>query len=170
MKQSIGIATHLPTLGPDLRPRAARRRLVVITYIAYILLITAMMLSQAVYSPFITRASLTIFGGVVAIGWWKLNQFAQSYVVSSAHRIVDERERSVRDRAFSRAYQVVCSAVALGLIYGMIATSADAHLWIPRTMDDFHSLLWVFLILSVTLPHALIAWWEPDLLDEHDLP
>ncbi len=115
-----------------------------------------------------------LFGLMVAYGWWMLNQFAVLFCDEGAlrrnlHRLVDERQIALRDRAFFRSYQCVCALISLLLLSWYVARDEPRlHLWYPRTSGDFNLVFWAFLVLTVTLPHALLAWWEQDLMDESE--
>jgi len=112
-----------------------------------------------------------LFGLLVAYGWWVLNRFALLYCEEGASRasLVDERQSALRDHAFYRSYQCLCGMVALLLLSWYLASSGTAHhLWYPRTPGDFNLVFLTFLVVSVTLPHALLAWWEEDLFDESE--
>lgn len=63
----------------------------------------------------------------------------------------------------SAHFQVICALVAFFLFYEPIAaTSPTFQLWMPSTMGDFDTILFTFLVVSITLPHAFLAWSEPD--------
>ncbi len=63
-----------------------------------------------------------------------------------AAKKLDERELQVRNQAFFRSYQIIAALTALGLRYTQFAVGV----------------VWGFLLLSITLSHAFIAWPNPD--------
>lgn len=90
--------------------------------------------------------------------WWVLNKVVKPY---SADKL-DERELQVRNQAFFRSYQIIAGLTALGLIYAQLAVEHPHRLWRPSSERPMQSLVWGFLLLSITLPHAFIAWQDPD--------
>ena len=150
---------NLTIAGMDFRRKAVRRRIVIVTYLS---LLTALICTGAGLSLLAVAA-----GCAVMFGWWVLNQIAVPYAVngsgSGAMMANDERQSQVRDRAFFRAYQAVCAMVVFFLIYEVVAvTSPKWKMWLPSTLGDYNSILLTFLIVSITLPHAFLAWQEPD--------
>ena len=102
----------------------------------------------------------------MAGGWWVLNQVAVPYSTGA----VDERQTQVRNQAFFRAYQFLASLSVLVLFYLKEAPAVAAKrgwtLWVPQPGDDLSTgLMLGYVLLAVTLPHAFIAWQDPDDLE-----
>lgn len=159
-------------LGSNFRQRTARRRVVVAAYLSCGAIVMALvsgprpgmdLLKLLAFSPFV----------VMAFCWWILNQIGIAYTGGAAQPL-DERQEQVRNRAIFRSYQVICSLTSLALLYWMIAATASTIiLWYPSTPGEYATLVLLFLYISITLPHAFIAWWEPDFLEAarpSDLP
>lgn len=75
---------------------------------------------------------------------------------------LDERERAERNRATYLSYSMFSALVIAGAFYLMIATdlaqSGRAFLWIPQTGDHWNGIVCGLLLLSLTLPAAVLAW------------
>ena len=146
------MSTHLIMSGIDFRRRSNRRLACVATYVGFFLIVTA-----------VSSGSLFVLasipGGILcALGWWVLNEVARPY----SGKFLDERQLQIRNHAFFRAYQVVASVTALGLIYVQFALDPRNHLFLPSGDREMQTIIWGFLLLSITLPHAFIAWRDPD--------
>jgi hypothetical protein len=75
---------------------------------------------------------------------------------------LDERQRSIRDRAYRSAYTILTSLTMLALIYLSYAASFEGlGLWLPPRQSVF-AIVTGFILLSTSLPTAVIAWNEPD--------
>ena len=74
---------------------------------------------------------------------------------------LDERQLRVRDRAYLQSYRVLAGATVVATVYGALAW--DNGLWLPGTWNQVQALVWGVLLLTMTLPAAVIAWTEPDL-------
>jgi hypothetical protein len=149
----------------NFRQRAARRRVVAAAYLSCCTIVIALasgsrpgmdLLKLLAFSPFV----------VMAVCWWILNQVGIAYTGSTT-RPLDERQEQVRNRAFFRSYQMICALTSMALLYWMIAATASTIvLWYPNTPGEYATLVLLFLYVSITLPPAFIAWWEPDFLED----
>lgn len=74
---------------------------------------------------------------------------------------LDERERQVRDHAYRFAYVGVASAFMLLITYAAIVHDSGRG-WLPRTWNESQAIVWGVLLLTWTLPSAVVAWTEPD--------
>lgn len=74
---------------------------------------------------------------------------------------LDERQIQVRNNAYRHAYTVIASLVVVIGLYYAIALDKDA-LWIPQTYDQASYFLWGAILLTMTLPSAILAWTEPE--------
>jgi hypothetical protein len=165
---SLPAAPSLRIMGIDFKKQRARREMVVALYGSVVCMLASIRLYVVTEAKVWLLSSL-LFGLMVAYGWWMLNQFAALFCDEGALRgnLVDERQTALRNRAFYRSYQCVCALVSLFLMSSFLGRSeVRLHLWFPRTAGDFNLVFWTFFVLTVTLPHALLAWWEQDLLDE----
>ncbi|MFC5862469.1 hypothetical protein ACFPT7_09230 [Acidicapsa dinghuensis] len=80
----------------------------------------------------------------------------------------DERELQVRDRAHYSAYQVVSiTLVFIWLLNSWTISPLRFVKWWPQTIvhDTASLLALVGVLLSITLPQAIILWREPDMAE-----
>ncbi len=150
--------------GIDFRRRTNRRFACVATYLGYILLIAAL------YTAFELRSIVWALGAIPGLllmgyGWWVLNQVAAPYSTDQT----DERQTQVRNQAFFRAYQVIAGLSLIFLFYldeaPQLAAKKGWDLWLPQPGQDFQPIIFGYLLVTITLPHAFIAWQDPDYLD-----
>jgi len=71
---------------------------------------------------------------------------------------LDERELSLRNRAYLSAYQGVATLFLLAVIY--LAFAVDFGLWLPTTYEQASTLVWGVLLFTLSLPSAVLAWTE----------
>ena len=81
-------------------------------------------------------------------------------------RILDERQRATRDRAFSLS--LVILSVVLSVIWGYAMIASYAGWWLPMG-GQLWQVLWLPAMLSYGLPTAIAAWLEPDALEDEAL-
>lgn len=149
--------SNLLVYGIDFRRQSNRRLACIATYLGYLLVVGSLWTGAEFKSLPIALAALPA-ALVLVTGWWVLNEVAKPY---SGDKL-DERELQVRNSAFFRAYQIIAGLTALALIYGNFALEHPTRLWLPSTDRHMQTLIWGFLLLSITLPHAFIAWQDPD--------
>lgn len=157
---------RLQVAGFNFRRQAARRVLVVTTFLSLPFAATPLYLLVAEHLlwPLVIALPALL---VAMFGWWVLNQVALPYAARREEAQTDERQESVRNRAMFQAYQWICAAVGLGLMYWMLAATLPKYsLWFPKAQADFDVVFYSFLFISITLPHAIIAWTEPDFDEE----
>ena len=76
---------------------------------------------------------------------------------------LDERQRSLWQRAHQRAYRILVVFAALLMLYVLVLGEL---LWMPSTSREWTVTVTAFWIFLVMLPSSLIYWTEPDLLDD----
>lgn len=87
----------------------------------------------------------------------------------------DERELQVRDRAHYQAYQIVTVTFAfIWILNSWTIPTLNFTRWWPQTIvrDTTSLLALIGILLSITLPQAIILWREPDMpepLSEDDI-
>jgi hypothetical protein len=148
---------HLLIYGIDFRRQSNRRLACVATYVGYLLIVGSLWVGGQLGSLPIALTAIPA-ALILVTGWWVLNEVAKPY---SADKL-DERELQVRNQAFFRSYQIIAGLTALGLIYAQLAVEHPHRLWLPSSERPMQALVWGFLLLSITLPHAFIAWQDPD--------
>lgn len=81
---------------------------------------------------------------------------------------LDERELAQRNRASYRAFSVLASLAALGLLYMALRLDfADQiPLWAPTDQAHWSALFWGAIILGLTLPAAFLAWEKAPPLED----
>ncbi len=144
---------HLLLYGIDFRRQSNRRLACVATYVGYLLIVGSLWVGSQFGSLPIALAAIPAAMFLVT-RWWVPNEVAKPY---SADKL-DERELQVRNQAFFRSYQIIAGLTALGLIYEQLAVE-HPH---PSSERPMRALVWGFLLLSITLPHAFIAWQDSD--------
>jgi len=150
--------------GIDFRRRTNRRFACVATYLGYILLIASLSIAFELQSALWALGTIP---GIVLMGygWWVLNQVAAPYSTEQS----DERQTQVRNQAFFRAYQIVAGLAFLFLFYldeaPQLVAKKGWDLWIPQPGEHFQPIIFGYLLLTITLPHAFIAWQDPDYLE-----
>ena len=104
----------------------------------------------------------------VAIHSWLLAPFTQR-IADKKESDLDERQKTVRNRAYHSAYQVLGSVVLTALMYWHLdlqhfeGALPSPDITKQNATSLFSGLLW----LIITLPTSIIAWNEPD-PDEED--
>ena len=107
------------------------------------------------------RPPLLIGFGLFALeGLWSVLR-ARRALIQETIGMLDERQRTVRDRAYYSAYRILGVVAAAGVGYSALAQLNR----IPS--PDLSSLQIMLLaggvvLLVVTLPSAIMAWTEPD--------
>jgi cell division protein FtsW (lipid II flippase) len=150
--------------GIDFRRRSNRRLACIATYVGYALFIAALYTAYELRSLAWAIASAPC-ALLMGYGWWVLNQVAAPYSTPQT----DERQTQVRNLAFFRAYQIIAALPFIFLFYldeaPQLAAKKGWDLWIPQPGEHFQPIIFGYLLLTITLPHAFIAWQDPDYLD-----
>jgi hypothetical protein len=141
--------------------RARRRGAVLAAYLGYAAVVGLFWLRGTFDTPAWTLA-LAPVAGLVAVVGLSTFCFGRIWVVANAPDAdLDERERSVRDRSYRQSYLLVAGAFLLTAVYGAIGYDTGL-LWLPRTWNELQAIMGGVLLLTVTLPPAVVAWTEPD--------
>jgi len=74
---------------------------------------------------------------------------------------LDERERTIRDRAYFKAYGVFAGLAIVTAFY-MLDLGPDLGLWVPTNYDAWWAIVWGFVMLGLGLPAGFVAWDLPD--------
>lgn len=78
---------------------------------------------------------------------------------------LDERQLALRNAAYLDAYRLVSAIVLLGVIWIAVGTD-KGFWWIPSSYDEWNIVFWGLFLYTTSLPSALLAWREPDRLEE----
>jgi hypothetical protein len=155
-----------------MRSRAARRAIVVTLYASYAALVACFAGAGREGVGLLFLALLIPLGMILVASFMALSQIALPYSSEGLGVTVpplDERQLQVRDRAFYRAYQIAASVFGLWVVYDAIARTAERQwFWTPTTFNQYQAIVWGYLLLSMTLPSAVIAWTEPDTTEDLD--
>lgn len=83
--------------------------------------------------------------------------------------LLDERELAERNRAAFLAYSLFSGVVLIGLLYLYIGADfvsrGKVHLWLPNEASHWEAIFVGLLVLSLTLPTAVLAWTRTESLD-----
>lgn len=156
------VQNPFPTPIRPLRNRKNRR---ILTTLSSILVILAVVLALSSFGfwALLTLIASAILGIVL--------QFATRNLSNSTNLITDERERSLRDHAHRIAYWIMAGVLGgvVGWTFGFLIKQNPSE---PiMLVKDFFKLETQVLIFSIAaiflgLPTSLIAWLEPDVLDD----
>lgn len=151
-----------PTGGRNPIPSQGRRRgAVLAAYLGYAALVGFFWARSVLDAPAWTLV-LSLAAGLVTVLGLSTFCCGRTWVVANApDAALDERERSVRDRVYRQSYALVATAFLLTAVYGAIG-HATGLLWLPRTWNELQAVMWGVILLTVTLPPAIVAWSEPD--------
>lgn len=153
----------------DFRKQSGRRTLVVATYAGYALLVGSLVLGRTLHPGFGLAAVPS--GVVFALALWHLVRATRPYSDEMAGTKLpefDERQDMVRGRANVRAYQIFSGVATLWIFYQALATDLRRKfpVWLPSTWDEHQVVVWTTLLLALTLPAAIVAWTEPDPVEQ----
>ena len=158
--------TATRVLGFTMNSQRRRRMLVVALYMSYGCILVPFWLAHAVAKPLLALA-LPVFL-ICGVLFWGLSQLTQVYAYSSSGEsspLTDERQAQVRDRSFTKAYWILAFMLCFGIIYVMLAS--DFGWWSPDR-NEMQSVFFGVILLTATLPSAVIAWVEGDEIDDTD--
>ncbi len=145
--------------------RATRRRAVLALYLGYPTFIAAMWLGSffnhrqqhAIAAPFlgivIVASAAMLWGGYTLLARTAIN------LPNIADRVLDERQRLVRDGAYRVSFRLVSGVLLIAALYMLLALGFEWPL--PRSGDAAQAIFWGVFIVTTTLPTAVIAWTTP---------
>lgn len=150
-------------LPPQPINRRQRRQLVIGMYLGYGLLVGFWTLSSQLKNAWPMALVVICALGIVYTfrelvirhGFWVL--------ANAPDQDLDERQVKARDNAYRIAYALFSSLAGLGVLYWYLATDAvKLRLWLPTTTNELNAVFWGVWLLMVSLPTAVLAWIEPD--------
>jgi len=148
--------------GINFRKQLARRCLVVLFYVALVLSPICYVLYRR-HHAYLALVAFCL--ALVPYGYFVLSRFGSFFEGGVMEALVDERQVAMRNLAYYRAYWWVFLALCLG---GFFSIFTDLPIWYPWTECDFVAVHAAFLLAIPSLPLALSARWESDLLDESE--
>lgn len=140
--------------------RTRRRLAVLASYAGYVVLMlvwyaAAARHSLALYVLVALLALVMLSGFVVLLTSWVW------HAANEPDASLDERQQRIRDRAYLQSYRGLAGLLALVAVYAGIAW--DTGWWLPQTENQVQAVVWAVLLITMTLPAAVVAWTEPDL-------
>ncbi|WP_424950436.1 hypothetical protein [Deinococcus sp.] len=155
--------TNLPLPVPV--PRTSRRRLVLESYLGFALFALLTMVLPPLFRAqgwpnFLVPVAVLPLAIMVIRCSYRLLQPQRLGIADGADAMLDERQLLLRGRAYLNAYRVLGLLIMLGLLY--ISLAADQGWPMPHGYPAWNLLYMAALLLSLTLPSALLAWTEPD--------
>jgi hypothetical protein len=103
------------------------------------------------YGAYLAAAFLRIFG---------------PRFIPSAHHPLDEREMTVKMRAYATSGILLTGSTMLGCFY--IASAGLFGLWQPRSPNDWIALGFGIQAAAMLLPTMVASWAEPRVAQDHD--
>lgn len=166
-KYAIAIDSGLPLVA-DYGSRAARRRRVVALYAGFTALFPSYAFAHAAHDlagKMAWLAVVSIAFGCFCYGFYTLLQRTFINSPNVPNDAVDERQLDRRNRAVFVAYRALAMATAVVPLWLLVATTAERWGWLrDPSLLAFAS--WGLLLTGVTLPTAILAWSEPDPIEE----
>lgn len=136
-----------PSLG-------ARRQLVIAWVVALLLMVAAIVVFR---SPIVTVIALV----PACFTIWRL-RLAVHTMADLPDAAIDERMLQVRNAAYRLAYVIVASVATTLLLIGSLASDIPRLQWQPAP-HHIEAALWFFIVLTIALPSAILAWTEREI-------
>lgn len=139
--------------------RHLRRVAVIAIYLGYLLMTLLWTPAKALgWGWAVIVSSL----GLLAVMGYAMLMVSQYGIMSSQNKAsLDERQEAVRNRAYRLAYGILGALACFAALYLYIAADSGS-LWLPTTSNELQAAFWGVLLLTSTLPAAVLAWTEPD--------
>lgn len=115
--------------------------------------------------PLLHSVLLVMFGLTCVICMGALSMPNMLGISDGDQALLDERQRSVRNAMYVRAYQILGALLMTIGLYVYIASDSKTW-WLPQSSLELQAVFWGIWVFVMTLPAALIAWLEPDPLEE----
>ena len=87
---------------------------------------------------------------------------------ASANHPLDERELTVKSRAYATSGLTITSSAMLGCAYMAIAAAGVWTFWYPHTPNDWIALCLGIQAVAMLLPTWIASWLERPLAGEHE--
>ncbi|HUY10095.1 MAG TPA: hypothetical protein VMW80_11755 [Candidatus Dormibacteraeota bacterium] len=136
--------------GPWLSRRLVRRTVVAVAGLSCLVLL--------ITPPDLLGGTVALLLIVLALCNVLLGR-ATSQITVSLPRRLDERQGSLRDRAFRSAYWIVAGSAGVLVVVSYLATDGS-RAWLGAAVEGGPVV--AFIALLICLPAMLIAWLEPD--------
>ena len=154
-------------LGRWIRTRAQRRAVVTTMYASFAITIGFGVLAGLSHIRWLGYLE---FPGIFLCAWGflALSKMTRRYALQdtcSNPEMADERQAKVRDNAMARSYLIV-SLILMGVVLWMEMGTDSPKFWRPANFSEWQPVFWGVMLLTSTLPQAMIAWKEPDDLED----
>lgn len=113
-------------------------------------------------AAFVAVGIVKLFG---LLGATALFLDAHGMAANAPEKLLDERQRAERGRAFVLSHQIIVSAIFLIFLYTLPAKPLGW--WFP-SLDDGIDLLSAFGIVGMALPGIILAWRTPRVADSDE--
>ncbi len=151
-----------PPVSARIGRRETRRRAVLALYLGYPAFIAALWCGSyfnrgqqhLAATPFL----LVVIAAMAAMLWGGYILLARTAInlPNISDRVLDERQRRVRDEAYRVSFRLMSGILFGAALYMLLALSFG---WpTPHSGDAVHVLFWAVFITTTTLPTAVIAW------------
>jgi uncharacterized membrane protein len=139
----------------------------------FLTLLSSFFLSLAIILALSSRGDWALAALILSMVLGIILHFATRNIANAMNIITDERERSLRDHAHRIAYWVLSGILGgiIGLIAGFVSTrEAEQVLVLVRDLHrlEIQVLLLSFAAIFLGLPTTIIAWLEPDPLEDEE--
>jgi hypothetical protein len=136
-------------------PSLSTRRYLVVAWVVALLLLVGVIL--VVRSSIVTVIAL-------APAWftiWRLRAAVRT-MADLPDTAIDERMLQVRNAAYRLAYVIVAGVATTLLLVGYLASDIPRLQWQPAP-HHMEAALWFFIVLTIALPSAILAWTEREI-------
>jgi len=138
-----------------------RRVAVMLNYISYVILIFF-------FSNLLDNYQFIEIAGLGILAILLVGTFIYLYVNINLWNLgnapdndLGESQIKVRNESYRYSYIVIATLLLLGVI--CMAIAFDAGLWFPSTYEEGNAIVWGAILLTMTLPSAIIAWNEKEI-------
>lgn len=99
--------------------------------------------------------ALLAFAGVVSTGVQR--------IAAEERQHLDSLELDLRQKAYSRSFHIIGSALLLGVFYMILSGDllGELPLWRPVTSEDWTGIMWGVVLLVSLTPTVVLAWTMP---------
>lgn len=154
-----------PPVSERIGSQAVRRWAVLALYLGYPAFIGAMWLGSVFNRQHQRLAALPFLAvlllAVAAMLWGGYVLLARTAInlPNISDRVLDERQRLVRDAAYRVSFRIVSGVLLVAALYMMLALGFGWPL--PHSAEAAQAVFWATFIVTATLPTAIIAWTTP---------
>jgi Zn-dependent protease with chaperone function len=130
----------------------------IVCYVCFGVAFVSALLLRAEVQIFVI--SLLIFIAISILAGWVLYHSDAHRIMNQPDDKLDEREITLRNRAFRLAYIALVAIVSVILVYWYLATDSK-KLWLPSSETEIWMTFWGIWWILFTLPDAVCAYITP---------